>query len=253
MAASALVESKMSDRTKAALVAAARGNNRIMLSVLYPLIQAGAHEGIQLAAEAIDGSDEDSASQAVFALAQKNTPETKQLVERALASKRWVVKQSAIESLGQQQDNAWAMDTLAQLAQDEDPRTVGAALQTLAQVGSERSEQVILDAGRSPKSDTRLAAIQALVQLDDAHTLALLARLVRDGDARVAEAAIRTVQSGGPEIEAALADLVDDRRADGGLRTAAAHKLRELRAKLSHVTEANVTKLLNGDKDGDGD
>ncbi len=244
MAATSLAQSKMSDRTKQALVAAAHANSRIMLSVMFLLVQSGEREGIQLAAEAIDGTDDDTASQAVFALAQKDTPETKQLVERALVSKRWPVKQSAIQSLGQRQDDTWAIDTLARLAHDEDSATVGAALQTLAMVGSERSEQLILEAGRSPKADTRLAAVNPLVMLDDAHALAVLARLVRDGDSRVAEAAIRTVQSGGPEIEAALADLVDDGRADAGLRTSAAHQLRQLRAKLGRVTEANVAKLL---------
>jgi HEAT repeat protein len=249
MAATALAQGKMSDHTKAALVAAAHANSRIMLSVMFLLVQSGEHEGMQLAAEAIDGSDDDAASQAVFALSQKDTPESKQLVERALASTRWPVKQSAIQSLGQRQDNAWAMDTLARLARDEDSATVGAALQTLAMVGSERAEQVILEAGRSPKADTRLAAVNPLVMLDDAHSLAVLARLVRDSDSRVAEAAIRTVQSGGPEIESALADLVDDARADAGLRTSAAHQLRQLRAKLGRVTDANVAKLLKGGDD----
>lgn len=244
MAATSLAQSKMSDRTKAALVAAAHANSRIMLSVMFLLVQSGEREGLQLAAEAIDGGDEDTASQAVFALAQKDTPESKQLVERALASTRWPVRQSAIQSLGQRQDDAWAMDTLARLSRDEDSATVGAALQTLAMVGSERAEQVILEAGRSPKADTRLAAVNPLVMLDDAHSLAVLARLVRDSDSRVSEAAIRTVQSGGPEIEAALADLVDDGRADVALRTSAAHQLRQLRAKLGRVTEANVSKLL---------
>lgn len=248
MAASSLVGAKMSDATKAALLTAARGNSRIFVSIIYPLVQAGIPEGEQLVKEAIDGNDEDSATQAVSAIAQKDTPEARQLLQRALVSNKWSVKQTAIYSLTQLGD--WGIDTLVQLAHDQDSQTATAALQSLAQIGSERAEAAILDAGRSPKADTRLATVNALALLDDARTTKLLAKLVRDSDASVAAAAIHAVQSGGPEIEAALADLVDDTRADVGLRTAAAHQLVQLRAKLGRTTEANIKALAdNGDDD----
>lgn len=247
MAASSLVSPKMSDATKAALLSAARGNSRIFVSIIYPLVQSGIPEGTQLVKDAIDGTDEDSATQAVSAIAQKDTPEARQLLQRALVSSKWSVKQTAIYSLSQLGD--WGVDTLVQLANDQDSQTAAAALQSLAQIGSERTELAILDAGRSPKAETRLATVNALVMIDDARTTKLLAKLVRDSDDSVAAAAIHAVQSGGPEVEAALADLVDDKRADVGLRTAAAHQLVQLRAKLGRTTEANVKALADNSTD----
>lgn len=250
MAASALVDAKMSDATKSALITAAHANSRVLMSVIFPLIQAKLPEGMQLAKDAIDGTDENAATQSISAISQVDTPEARQLLEHALASSNWTVKQVAIFSLGEQ--GTWGLEHLVQLARSDDGPTVTVALQTLAQVGSERAEAAILEAGKSPKADTRIAAIGAIPLVDDARTNALLAELVRDSDPHVAGAAIRSVRSGGPEIVGALGDVVDDKRADAALRTAAARQLRQLRAKLGPTTDANVRALAPDAADDGG-
>jgi HEAT repeat protein len=170
------------------------------------------------------------------------TPDAKHLIDKALQSKDQGVRMAAISSLAQNPDEHSTAQLLA-LSRDSDPQVRQIALQTLGQVGSEQAQQAILDASRSGKPEDRIAAINGLASMDDARAGAQLAAMMRDGDESVAQTAIQMSYNGGPEVDQALTQLVDDPNANQQLRTMAAQQLRGRGADLDDATEKSVAEL----------
>jgi HEAT repeat protein len=117
------------------------------------------------------------------------------------------------------------------------------ALSTLGQIGSERAQQAILNATRSGSREERIAAISGLAQIDDAQATRQLASLMRDPDLDVARAAIASSYNGGPEVDQALLQIVNDPSASEELKASAAGQLRVRGTDLDDRTEQVVTKL----------
>jgi len=117
------------------------------------------------------------------------------------------------------------------------------ALSSLAQVGSDRAHQAILDATRSETPEVRMAAISGLATVDDPGARVQLARLMRDPDLGVAQTAISASYNGGPEVDQVLTGIVNDPNANAELRATAAGQLRNRGASLDDATERAVNTL----------
>ena len=126
------------------------------------------------------------------------------------------------------------------------------ALSTLGQVGSDRAQQAILDAARSAAPADRIAAISALTMFDDTRASAQLAQMMRDPDLHVAEAAMRSSYSGGPEVDRALAAIVADPGGSPDLRRYAAAQLRRRGNELDPSTAQSVAQVLGAAAGDDG-
>jgi hypothetical protein len=79
--------------------------------------------------------------------------------------------------------------------------------------------------------------------MDDARASQQLASLMHDSDPTVAQAAISSSYNGGPEVDSALEQIVNDPNAAANLKAAAAGQLRARGTDLDDATEAAVTKL----------
>jgi HEAT repeat protein len=204
-----------------------------------------------MAEELLNSSDGSSASAAVYALTGADNPAARQLLDRALTAKDPSVRIAAMSSLLQNPDDK-ATDTLVRMAKDPDAEVRAGALATLGQVGSDRAQQAIFDAARSATPEDRVAAINALTTLDDERATAQLAQLMRDPDLNVAEAAMRSIDGGGPEIDRTLAAIMNDPGKNIDLRRYAARQLRRHGAELDPVTAQSANQLL-GAAAGGGD
>jgi HEAT repeat protein len=241
-AANALGQVGMTDSVKAALMSAAQQSPLVKTQVMQQLVQSGAPEGLRLAEELLTSKDTPGASQAVWALAQNGTADARRLIERAIDSKDPAVRSSAISALAQNPDEH-STDTLLRLMHDGDPSVRAQALSSLGQIGGDRAQQAILDATRSGKPEERVAAISGLAMMDDARASQQLASLMRDGDPTVAQAAVTSSYNGGPEVDSALEQLVNDPSTAADLKASAAAQLRARGTDLDDATDAIVTKL----------
>jgi hypothetical protein len=88
--------------------------------------------------------------------------------------------------------------------------------------------------------------------MDDARASEQLARMMRDGDASVVQAAISASYNGGEAVETSLASLVKDPGVAQNLKVLAANQLRNRGADLDPTTEQLVTKLAGSSYGGDG-
>ena len=143
------------------------------------------------------------------------------LIERALTSQDKSVRMAAISTLSTNPDDQ-STETLLRLTRDSDSQVRAAALQTLGQIGSEKAQTAIIDATRNGKTEERIAAISGLASMDDARASQQLANLMRDSDPQVAQTAILSAHNGGPEVDQALTQIVNDTNARPEMRQAAA-------------------------------
>jgi HEAT repeat protein len=241
-AAGALGQMGMNDQVKTALLGAARDNPQVKMQVMNQLINAGAPEGLRLAEEMLTGKDVPGANSAVWALAQQGTPEAKRLIERALTSQDKSVRMAAISTLATNPDDQ-STDTLLRLTRDSDAQVRASALSTLGQIGSERAQTAIIEATRAGKPEERIAAISGLASMEDPRASQQLATLMKDTDPQVAQTAIQSAYNGGPEVDVALSQIVNDTSAKPEMRQAAANQLRGRGADLDDATEKAVTTL----------
>ena len=80
--------------------------------------------------------------------------------------------------------------------------------------------------------------------MDDPRASASSSRaLMRDRDPQVAQTAIQRSYNGGPEVDQALTQIVNDPSAKDELKAAAANQLRGRGTDLDDATEQTVTKL----------
>jgi len=243
-AAGALGQVGLTPTVKTALLAAAQKNPQVKMQVMHQLINAGAPEGFRIAEEMLNatGKDAAQASNAIYALANSGSADAKRLITRALDSKEPSIRMAAISSLGQNPDDQ-STDTLLRLTRDGDASVRTAAIQTLGQIGSEKAQTAIIDATRSGKTEERVAAISSLSNMDDPRASQQLANLMRDPDVAVAQQAIHASYNGGPEVDQALIQIVNDAGAKPELRSTAAGQLRGRGADLDDATDKKVTEL----------
>ncbi len=241
-AAAALGQGSMTDSVKSALLAASRDNPALKNQVMHQLINAGAPEGMRLAEEVLNGKDASAASSVIYALAANGSSEAKRILERALDSREPAVRMAAIANLAQNPDER-STDLLMRLTRDSDPKVRATALTTLGQVGSEKAQAAILEAAQSNKSEDKIAAITGLASMDDPRAGQQLARLMRDQDPMVAQAAIGSAYNGGPEVDQTLIGLLNDPSTKDELRGVIAMQLRGRGTDLDDATEDKVTKL----------
>jgi len=241
-AAGALGQQAMTETVKSALLAASRDNPALKNQVMHQLINAGAVEGMRLAEEVLNGKDAGAASSVIYALAANGSTEAKRLLERALDSREPAVRMAAISNLAQNPDDH-STDLLMRLTRDSDPNVRATALTTLAQVGSDRAQQAILDASQNGKPEDKIAAITGLASMDDPRAGQQLAKLMRDPDPLVAQAAIGSAYNGGPEVDTTLISLLNDPSTKDDLRNVIAMQLRGRGTELDDATEDKVTKL----------
>jgi HEAT repeat protein len=209
---------------------------------MQQLVIAGAPEGMRMVEDMMNGSDARLAQQAVWMVVNQGTPDAKRIVDKALQSKDAGVRMAAIQSLAQSPDERATQQLLA-LTKDADPQIRQIALQSLGQVGSEQAQQAILDATHSDKPDDRIAALNGLAAMDDARASAQIATMMRDPDPSVAQMAVSMSYNGGPEVDQALTQIVDDPSAEANLRQIAANQLRGRGAELDDATEKQVAAL----------
>ena len=164
-------------------------------------------------------------SSAVWALAQQGTAEAKRLLERALDVEgperaRWPRSRRSAQNPDEQLDRHAAAARRATAM-----RSVrSTALSTLGQIGSR--------AARRPRSSTRRAAARPRSASRRSRGLAHDGRparrasssraLMRDPDPQVAQTAIQSSYNGGPEVDQALTQIVNDPSAKDELKATAA-------------------------------
>ena len=241
-AAGALGQSAMTDTVKTALLAASRENPAMRAQVMHQLINAGAPEGMRLAEEVLGGKDAAAASSVIYALAANGSSEAKRLLERALDSREPAVRMAAIANLAQNPDEH-STDLLVRLSRDNDPKIRATALATLGSVGSDRAQKAILEAAQSGKSEDKIAAITGLASMDDPRAGQTLAKLMRDSDPLVAQAAIGSAYNGGPEVDQTLVSILNDPSTKDEMKNVVAMQLRGRGSELDDATETQVTKL----------
>ncbi len=250
VAASTLGNMGMNEQVKSALIAAARENPAVKAQVMQQLVQSGAPEGLRFAQEMLDSKDPNAVS-AIYALAGQGTEAARALVLRAIESKDPSVRMAAISSLMQNPDEH-TTNKLIDLTRDSDASVRATALQTLGQIGSERAQQAIIDATRSGKPEDRIAAISGLASMDDPRASQQLAALMLDSDPQVAQTAVYSSYNGGPEVDTALQQILNDGRATDQMKMAAASQLRTRGTDLDDAMEKKVTALVGQSYGGYG-
>ena len=249
----ALGELGVTDEVKAALLSAASSDRRLKLEVMTQLVGANASEGLSLAREIIDGKDAAAASRAVWVVAQQDTAEAKQLVDRALASTEPAVRAAALSSAATEGGGEHSVDTLLRFVHDTDAQVRATALSQLGQLGSDRAQSTLLAAARQGASEDRVVAINSLANLDDARTTSELTNFMRDPDPGVAIAAISASSQVGPEVESQLIRIINDSGVDEQVKVAAAAQLRDRRSTLDPSTQAVVERLAGAPEMSEAD
>jgi HEAT repeat protein len=219
-------------------------------AALQQLIQAGAPEGLSLAEAALTGKDPEVARNVVWALANGGGADGHRLLARALGSDSAPVRAAAAQALANSGDEA-STAQLVGLVRDPDSQVRTAALSALGQVGSGKAVDAVLSATGAGKPEDRSAAVYALAQLDDPRAETAMARLMRDPDEAVAQAAIGASYNGGAEVDRALIGLVGDGGASASLRAQAAQQLRSRGAAIDDATRKQVEALV-GPETADG-
>lgn len=240
-AATALGQGGMNEQVKTALLAAARDNPELKVQVATQMIANGAPEGLRLADEMISSGKMANAHGVMWAIANSGTPEARQLIDRALTSGKPEIQVAAISTLTQNPDDR-STDALLRMVHDDNQTVRAAALSTLSQVGSERAQTALIEASRSGAVEDRVTAIGGLSN-GDARSTQQLITLMRDRELGVAAAAITAAHSGGPEVDQALTQIVNDGDVAAELKQAAARTLRARGGELDPATEQVVTKL----------
>jgi HEAT repeat protein len=242
-AINAIGQNGIGEKEKAALLNVARsGDAKVRALAAQQLLQSGASEGVQLAADLINGSDKNMAQQAVWSLATVQSPEAIRVLEQALNSRDPQVRAAAVSALGQHGDVAMA-DKLTNLARDSDPQVRAAALQSLGQIGGDKANQALIDATKNGKPEDRVTAVQSLASKDDDRTSKVLADLIRDRDPQVALAAVNSSYNGGDEVDQSLIALMNAPSTSQDLRTSAANQLRSRGTDLDEKTEKAVKDI----------
>jgi HEAT repeat protein len=229
----------------ALLKAAQNGKPQVKQQAIQQLVQSGSPEGMKLAEAALGGKDPDAARNAAWALVNVGSAESRRLLEKAALSGDPQVRVAAVQAMAQSGDDH-STDTLLNLARDQDPQVRGAALNALGQVGSGKAVDAVLQAATTGTSDEKIAAVGALGNLDDPRAGTQLASLIHDKDEQVAQTAIYSSYNGGPEIDKALEQLVDDPTSSQALRSAAASQLRSRGVDMDTATSAQVDTILGG-------
>jgi HEAT repeat protein len=245
--ASAISQSGMTKPIRDALVAAAKsGKPQVKAQALSQLINSGTEEGMQLAADTLNGSDADAARSVAWALANVGTGASRKLLEQALTNKDPQVRSAAVSAIGNSGDDKSA-DTLISLIHDSDASVRSSAVSALGSMGSGKAIDALIDVSRSGSVEDKQAAASALASAGDAKAETALAGLIRDKDESVAQSAIYASYNGGEEVDKAMLDVLRDTGASQSIKYAAASQLRSRGTDMDATTQATVDKLLGPD------
>jgi HEAT repeat protein len=251
-AIAALGNSRLDAESKTALLAAAETSPEIKLQLLHQLVDANDSDGIRLAREMVSGGDQTQSAQAVFALAQAETPEAKELIGQAMSSSEPAVRIAAMQTLVANPDEA-STDKLLGFLRDPDETVRTNAMQLLGQVGSQRAQDAVLAAAHDGSTDARVAAIATFGNLDDPRATQQLPQLIDDGDPKVVAAAISVAYNAGPEVDPKLLRIVEDVNVPSDVRTQAANMLRERGTELDDNAKTAVDGLVGAEGYGCGE